>query len=267
VSFLAHDDGVSTTPTTTDGLDALRASVQRLRRLVEPLDDAALAAPAYPSDWTVADVLSHIGSGAVIMQQRLEHGLAGTEMPDSFAPSVWDTWNSKSPRAQADDALAVDAELLERLEAVTDDERARFAFSMGPMRFDFEGFVALRVNEHAFHTWDIEVVADPAAGLPPESTAVVIDNLDLIARFTAKPTGDTAAITIRTTAPERDFTLELTPDRAALSPGTTGSSPQLALPAEAFARLVYGRLDPDHTPAVQGDAETLDALRRTFPGP
>ena len=39
-------------------------------------------------------------------------------------------------------------------------------------------------------------------------------------------------------------------------------------PAEAFLRLVYGRLDPDHTPAVDLDAAdvTLDELRRTFPG-
>ena len=37
------------------------------------------------------------------------------------------------------------------------------------------------------------------------------------------------------------------------------------LPAEAFSRLVYGRLDPDHTPAFTGDAALLDTLRRVFP--
>ena len=39
------------------------------------------------------------------------------------------------------------------------------------------------------------------------------------------------------------------------------------MPAEAFIRLVYGRLDPAHTPAVDGDAALLDQLRATFPGP
>jgi hypothetical protein len=39
------------------------------------------------------------------------------------------------------------------------------------------------------------------------------------------------------------------------------------LPAEALIRLVYGRLDPDHTPAVKGDPDVLDRLRRVFPGP
>jgi hypothetical protein len=41
----------------------------------------------------------------------------------------------------------------------------------------------------------------------------------------------------------------------------------LVLPAEAFARLIYGRLDPEHTPPVTGDIDTVDDLRRAFPGP
>ena len=43
-------------------------------------------------------------------------------------------------------------------------------------------------------------------------------------------------------------------------------APDLVLPAEAFVRLVYGRLDPDHTPAVRGTAD-LAELRAVFPGP
>jgi hypothetical protein len=39
------------------------------------------------------------------------------------------------------------------------------------------------------------------------------------------------------------------------------------LPAEAFIRLLYGRLDPDHTPSsVTTDGADLDVLRRAFPG-
>ena len=42
-------------------------------------------------------------------------------------------------------------------------------------------------------------------------------------------------------------------------------APDLVLPSEALVRLVYGRLDPDHTPPVRGPAD-LDVLRRAFPG-
>jgi hypothetical protein len=65
--------------------------------------------------------------------------------------------------------------------------------------------------------------------------------------------------------------MQLTVDPAGsrLDPGATVADevPVLRLPAEAFVRLVYGRLDPDHTPpAVQADPDLLDKLRSTFPG-
>ena len=151
-----------------DRLDALRTSVERLRRLVEPMDDEGITAPAYPSEWTIAQVLSHLGSGAVITRRSLDDVIAGTPTPEAFTPSVWDAWNGKSLRAQADDALAADAELMTRLQTVTDDERSRFSFSLGPLTLDFEGFVGLRLNEHALHTWDIQVAGDPDAILPPD---------------------------------------------------------------------------------------------------
>src|SRR5690349_5074923 len=99
-------------------LALLRSSVERLRRIVEPLDDRTVERQAYPSDWSIAQVLSHIGSGVQIMRRRLDDTVDRRETPESFTPSVWDDWNAKSPRAQVDDALAADAALLTRLEAV-----------------------------------------------------------------------------------------------------------------------------------------------------
>jgi hypothetical protein len=49
--------------------------------------------------------------------------------------------------------------------------------SMGPMEWGFTEFVGMRLNEHAFHTWDIEVVDDPEATLPAQVAALVVDNL------------------------------------------------------------------------------------------
>jgi uncharacterized protein (TIGR03083 family) len=230
------------------------------------MSDEELTAGAYPAEWSVAQVLSHLGSSAVIMQRRLEDALAGENTPDDFAPGVWDAWNAKSPVAQRDDALAADAALLARIEAVPPVERDTFASAMGPMTLGFAQFVGMRLNEHAFHTWDIEVVANPAATIPAPVAALVVDNLELVARFTAKPTGDTTAITVATTDPERGFTVAITPDGVALTSGAAAASPDVELPAEAFARLVYGRLDAQHSPpAPHGPA--LDGLRRVFPGP
>ena len=134
-------------------------------------------------------MLSHLGSGAVIMRRTLEDSLAGRTTPGDFAPSVWDEWNKKSARAKADDALVTDEAVTEAFEAVRPEDRARVAYPMGPMSLDFDHAVGMRLNEHAFHTWDVEVVFDDGARLPHDVAAVVIDNLDLIARFAAKPTG------------------------------------------------------------------------------
>jgi uncharacterized protein (TIGR03083 family) len=251
-------------------IDALRSSVARLHNLTASMSEAELTGRAYPKEWTIAQVLSHIGSGAVIMQRRLDDSLAGRETPDDYAPGVWETWNAKVPTGQRDDALIADADLLARMEAVAPAERETFSFAMGPMTLGFSEFSGMRLNEHAFHTWDIDVAVDPAATIPSQVAVLVVDNLELVARYTGKPTGDTITIGIATNDPRRAFTIDLTPDAATFttSPAddTTGDLARLELPAEAFARLVYGRLDPAHTPPdIEGQAIAI--LRKVFPGP
>lgn len=249
---------------------ALRASVDRLHALAAALDEAQLETPGYPSDWTVAQVLSHIGSGAEILLRRVEDARDDRPTPDDAAPKVWAVWNAKSARSMRDDALVADRALLDRIASVTVAERHEFRFPLGPMTFDFLGFVGLRLNEHAMHTWDIEVAFDAAAALPADAAALIVDDLDVVARFTAKPTGATRTIAVRTTDPTRDFSVDLTPEAASLTAGAAGREPDLILPAEAFARLAYGRLDPAHTPSVGGEAnalDVLDELRLVFPGP
>jgi uncharacterized protein (TIGR03083 family) len=246
-------------------LDALRSSVQHLHDVVAPLGLRRLEEPAYPQEWTIADVLSHVGSGAVIMQRRLADALAGQPTPDDFAPSTWDEWNAKQPRAKADDALTADRELLGRLDGLTGAERAGFRLAMGPIAVDFDGFVGLRLNEHALHTWDIEVALDPDARVRADAAALVVDNLGLIARYTGKPTGTSGTVTVRTTDPARWFAVDL--DAVSMTALDRGERADLTLPAEALVRLVYGRLDAAHTPRTEGDPQVLEELRRAFPGP
>jgi uncharacterized protein (TIGR03083 family) len=247
-------------------LSALRASAERLRAMATALDGAQLIGASYDSDWTIADVLSHLGSGAVIMRRRLEDAQAGTETPDDFAPTVWDEWNAKAPRAKADDALVADWALVEAFEGVGDDQRTALSFSLGPMTLDLATFAGMRLNEHVFHTWDVEVALDDAATLAADAVPLVVDNLGMIARFTARPIGAARAIALRTTDPSRDVTVRIGADSVEYVPSDPGD-PDVTLPAEALCRLVYGRLDPDHTPVFSGDGEALDVLRQVFPGP
>ena len=248
-----------------DTLAALHASVDRLATVAGPLAPEQLTASAYPSEWTIADTLSHVGSGAVIFRRVLDDALAGVETPGEAFPAVWDEWNAKSPVEQGADALVADRNLLDRLESLGHDERDRFHASLGPMSVDFEGFVALRLNEHALHTWDVEVALDPAATHGPEATACVIDGLERVAGYTARPTGVGRTVTIVTTEPRRGITVVLGSDTVSFAYGEPVADPDVILPAEACIRLVYGRLDPEHAGGVE-ESPVVDELRRVFPG-
>jgi uncharacterized protein (TIGR03083 family) len=239
-------------------LDVLAASADRLAALVHSLTAAQIRQQAYPTEWTVADVLSHLGSGGTIMRQRLD----GEVDPQP----IWDEWNAKDPETQAADALRADADLQRRLASLSPEEAANLRFAMGPMELDLITFLKMRISEHALHTWDIAVTFDPAATVPPDSAALVVDILAMMAGFAGKPTGAERSVTITTTEPEGHFEVALRPDGIALSPGEAWDTPDLELSGDALIRLVYGRLDPDHSPTLEVGAADLEELRQVFPG-
>ena len=90
----------------------------------------------------------------------------------------------------------------------------------------------------------------------------------MFAGFFGKPTDRTEELSVKTTAPDREYRLGLREDGVNLAQEASGSPNKLTLPGESFLRLTSGRLDSDHTPAavaIEG-AITLDDLRRAFPG-
>ncbi|HEY4609587.1 MAG TPA: maleylpyruvate isomerase family mycothiol-dependent enzyme [Ilumatobacteraceae bacterium] len=250
----------------TDRLEVLKASADRLSSLVGGLSSEQLATQSYASKWTIADVLSHIGSGAVIMRNGVDAAVSQQPLDPGFNQSVWDEWNAKPPSAQAADALTADQALLDRLMAVSADERAAFRYAMGPMQIDFDTLVGMRLNEHVLHSWDIAVALRPDETLPSDATAVVIDNLEMISRWASKSDGHERTITVRTTNPERRFAVTVDAERAPLTPAPQQAAADVELPAEALIRVVYGRLDPAHTPSGVDQTSSLDQLRRLFPG-
>jgi hypothetical protein len=75
---------------------------------------------------------------------------------------------------------------------------------------------------------------------------------------------------VTTTDPDRRFILE-TGDEVTLVTADEGTAPgpgvfELRLPAEAFVRLIYGRMDEAHTPPTENTGVELDELRPIFPG-
>jgi uncharacterized protein (TIGR03083 family) len=256
---------------------AVRRSSERLRATVEPMTVEHLRGRSYASEWTVADVLSHLGSGAEIGRQVLDAAVEGRPAisRDNFR-AIWEVWDAKPPEQQAADSLAADQQLNEALTALETMDAERLAAlraHFGDLQLDADSLVRLRLNEHALHTWDIAVMADPTATVDPAAVTELMTGLDLVVAFAGRPTGERLRVLVRTVDPEYDLVLD-TGAEAGSDDGrkvTVGrwdgqeQLPELALPAEAFLRLLAGRLDPDHTPPVQAGVE-LDDLRAVFPG-
>jgi uncharacterized protein (TIGR03083 family) len=250
---------------------ALRASHERLTGILAGLDTSKLTEPSYDDDWTIAQVLSHLGSGAEVFSLIVEAGVNGQDPPGrEMFPAIWDAWNAKAPEQQAKDAEESDKVLVEQLEALDDTQLEEFRLNMFGMDLDAAGVVAMRESEHALHSWDIEVMLDPWARLAQDAVDLLIDTAPKRAPMAAKPIGKPLNVFIETTDPKRKFLFSLDEtasfsEDASDSGGTVESNIQL--PSEALIRLVAGRLDPDHTPPeVEADGDTLSDLRQAFPG-
>jgi uncharacterized protein (TIGR03083 family) len=251
-------------------IDTLHASHERLVAFVADLSPADLRRQSYDDDWSVAQVLSHLGSQAEIFGTFLDAGLAGRTPPgnESFPP-VWDAWNARDPDQQAHDALRATTDFIHRLRSLDDDTLTR-PITLFAMPMTIGGIARLRLGEHALHSWDIMVSFDDSAVVAPDSTALLIDAVPaLVARAgKSRPDQPPFVIRVRTSEPQRDVVLAVA-ERVALRPFEGDAvDGNLDLPAEALVRLAYGRLDAAHTPphTFVSQRFTLDDLRAVFPG-
>src|SRR6266700_283127 len=225
-------------------IGALRHSHDTLRALVEPLDIGQLQRRSYASDWSIAQVLSHLGSQAEIFGLFLDAGLSGQDPPgrDAFGP-IWEAWNARGPRSQAADALRADKAVVERFESLDAGQRERLRLELFGMDLDTTGLARMRLGEHAIYTWDIAVALDPAATVAPDAVGLLVDTLGQLAVRTAKPGGNQRRLHVLTSSPERHFTLDVAETvtlTASEGDGGDEGLPELRLPAEALVRLVYG---------------------------
>ncbi|MGH9018364.1 MAG: maleylpyruvate isomerase family mycothiol-dependent enzyme [Acidimicrobiales bacterium] len=243
-------------------------SHDRLAALVEPLVPDELEMPSRAAEWSIAQVLSHLGSGAEIFGAILVAAAAGDALPgpESFPP-VWDRWNALAPAEQVSRSLAANAAFLDEVRRLSEAQRQTLRFTLFGMDLDVARFLQMRGTEHAVHTWDVAAALDDGATVAADAVELMVDTLGEMARRVGKAPGGTSRIGIVTTDPARSLVLVLDDG---VSMGTDDGSPtdgRLRLPAEALLRLVYGRLDEGHTPpGVEAEGVTLDGLRAVFPG-
>nr|WP_279433283.1 maleylpyruvate isomerase family mycothiol-dependent enzyme [Micromonospora sp. KC606] len=253
---------------------ALRTGHQDLARRVTVMTPQDLTSRSAASEWTIADVLSHLGSGAEIMLATLDGALGAAAVPGpGFRESVWDRWNALAPQEQAGAFVGSNEALVSRFEGLDPSQREHLRVDLGflPAPIDVLTTASLRLNEFTLHSWDIAVASDPSATLAPEAVEFLFEPLRMLIGWIGQPGrigGVPPVLDVRTTDPERRIGLDLG-ETVQIVPPPADPAPTLAIPAEAFLRLTAGRLAPEHTPpgvSLDGDGPTLDDLRTTFPG-
>ena len=247
---------------------AIRNSHERFSGLVSPLDGQAAQAPSYDDEWSIAQVASHLGSQAEIFALFLQAGLENRPAPgpDEFTP-IWDRWNALTPSEQITGSVRTNEEFVRTLESLSGPQREQFALTAFGMELDLTGLARMRLGEHALHTWDIAVAIDPAATVAGDAVELLIDTLPDLAARVGKAQQGGSDVVVETSEPARLFLLQTGPDVVLkpLDSDSAGAS-RLRLPAESLVRLVYGRLDPAHTPSRLGQQDALAQIRPVFTG-
>jgi uncharacterized protein (TIGR03083 family) len=258
--------------TTEDWLKALRATSERLDGRVRGLSEKDLARPSFAEGWSIAQVLSHLGSGAEIGVMLLERGIRGrTNGPvhDEVLP-IWERWDALGPleqRAAWQDANARHLGLLDSLNAAQ-HASARVPYFAGLLSVaDYAGY---RLSEQSVHGWDIAVALDPTTTIPADELRLLWKRLDLVAtRFRDADTLSRLApaqlaVTLtdeqRTLLMDLDSELHIYPANPADPAGTVTGT------ADTVLRLVYGRHRPGTDAVTAAGQLAVDDLRALFPG-
>ncbi|MFI5614432.1 maleylpyruvate isomerase family mycothiol-dependent enzyme [Amycolatopsis sp. NPDC051903] len=246
---------------------ALRAEHDTLAALVSTLTDEQLATTSGAADWTVAQALSHLGSGAEIGRAPIARA-AGETVAAEDNQTIWARWDESAPRAQAEGFLEHNGRWLETVEAFTPEQRSSLVVDLGflPEPVPLVTALGMRLNEVANHSWDVRVAFDPNAGVDAGSAEVLIDLMagpvGFMLSFLAKPAelANPVSVAIPGAGLVIDDAVTVVTDLESPSATFTG-------PAEAFVRLISGRLKAPHDNGVTVDGNvTLDDLRRVFPG-
>ncbi|HEX6449485.1 MAG TPA: maleylpyruvate isomerase family mycothiol-dependent enzyme [Trebonia sp.] len=252
-------------------LAALNTSSDGLTKIVSGLSDETLARPSFTGGWTIAQVLSHLGSAAEICTGLVRRGIDGDEAPPTAdeARPVWQRWDALSARDQREAWFEVDRRhrLLVGSLSPRQVQSVRIPYFAGLLSVpDYAGY---RLSEQSIHGWDIDVALDPAATIPAAQVDLLWERLDVVAsRFRDAEILKRLAprqLAVELTDRDRNARLELDADLH-LVPGEPADPAAIVSgTAEALLRLVYGRNRPEDGVTVAGDI-SLEDLRSLFPG-
>ncbi|MDT7783751.1 MAG: hypothetical protein QOF58_2170 [Pseudonocardiales bacterium] len=246
---------------------ALRADHDTIAALVSSLSEEQLAGPSGATKWTVAQVLSHLGSGAEIARKPIATA-AGQEVEAEDNQSIWARWDASSPAEQAAGFITHDAAYLDTVEALSVGQHDSLMIDLGflPQPVPLVVALGMRLNEVANHAWDVGVGVDPSATVDTDSAELLVElfrgPLAFLLGFSAH--ADQIEPHVRLAIP--GGAIEIT-DTVTVTGESDDPTATFEGPSEAVVRLLSGRLSAEHAAGVSVTGNvTLDELRKVFPG-
>jgi uncharacterized protein (TIGR03083 family) len=245
---------------------ALRANHDTLAELVPALSEEQLKGRSGAAEWTVAQVLSHLGSGAEIFRKPIATA-AGEQVEAEDNQSIWARWNALSPADQAAGFVKYDQAYVDAVEALSAEQPDR-EIDLGILPEPVPLLVALgmRLSEVANHAWDVRVGVDPSATVDPDSAELLVElfagPLAFLLGFSAK--ADQVDHEVRLAIPGGGIQIT---DTATVTDTIDDPTATFEGRPEAVVRLLTGRLRPEYAAGVTVTGNvTLDELRTVFPG-
>lgn len=246
---------------------ALRTEHDTLVALLADLDDSQLNAPSGADDWTIAQVLSHLGSGAEIGRAPIARA-AGETVETEDNQTIWARWDATDPAGQAAGFVEHNRRWLDTVEALTSEQRSSLMVDLGflPEPVPLVTALGMRLNEVANHSWDVRVALDQEAEVNPDSATTLVElfigPIGFLTGFVAKPAElrESASVAAPGAGLVIGEVVTIVGDLESRTATFRGS-------AGAFVRLLNGRLKEPHAKRVTVEGNVaLDDLRRVFPG-
>jgi uncharacterized protein (TIGR03083 family) len=253
-------------------INALRGGHDELVAFVGKLEPNDVTRISGATEWTVAQVLSHIGSGSEINLAALEAALDGKPNPgQEFNRTVWARWDGMSPAEQTANFAAASEKVLKRYEGLDERTKADLRVDLGflPQPVDVAAAAGGRLIEFSLHSWDVRVAFDPTATVAPDAVALLLKSIGPLLGFAGKADriDGTVRLGVHALNPDSSFGLVIG-DTVLMTDVPDSADGELTAPAEYVLRLFTGRHGAAHTPdsvTLTGPV-TLDDLRRVFPG-
>jgi uncharacterized protein (TIGR03083 family) len=246
---------------------ALQGNHDTLAALVPTLSEEQLTGRSGATEWTVAQALSHLGSGAEITRKPIATA-AGQQVEEEENESIWARWNALAPVEQAAGFVESDAAYLDTVEALSAEQRQSLMVDLGflPQPVPLVVALGMRLNEVANHAWDVRVGVDSSATVDTDSAELLVELFRGPLAFLLGFSGHADQIEREVRLAIPGGGIEIT-NTVSVTGELDNPTARFDGPAEAVVRLLSGRLGAEHAAGVRVTGNvTLDELRKVFPG-